>query len=120
MDQEKQLTDRVQVAKEQLSQAKLHLTNCQNTAGGDGQKDLLEVSDTEEMDTKESDTSAGKRIADSLQELNANLTTLRSQAELAVEKEAQEQDKKRPRVEPKDNSEVFANATVNTPLGGAE
>lgn len=116
MDQEKQLTDRVVLAKEQLAQAKLHLTSCQNSAGGTNSTDLLEVSDAEEMDTRETETSAGKRIADSLQELNANLTTLHNQAVQAVEKEAEEQDKKRPRIAEKDTKEAPESAPANAPL----
>ena len=100
MEQEKQLTDRVQIAKEMLAQAKQNLMGCQQAVGGEVRTDAMELSETEETESKDADMSAGKRIADSLQELNANLTTLHSQASQAVEKEAAEQDKKRPRIEP--------------------
>ena len=99
MEQEKQLTERVQQAKELLAQAKINLTGCQSAAGGETKSDVMELSEAEDTENKDSDMSAGKRIADSLQELNANLTTLHSQANQAVEKEAAEQDKKRPRIE---------------------
>ena len=99
MEQEKQLTDRVQLAKELLAQAKLHLTGCQTAAGAEVKSDIVELSETDEIETKDVDMSAGKRIADGLHELNANLSNLHSQASQAVEKEAAEQDKKRPRIE---------------------
>ena len=55
MEQEKQLTDRVQIAKEMLAQAKQNLLGCQHAVGGEIRTDAMELSETEETDNKDSD-----------------------------------------------------------------
>ena len=105
MDQEKTLTERLQTAMENLAVAKSNLSSCQFTAGVDTKDDTAAPSDMEDVETKVLETSAGKRIAESFKDLSTNLQALHSQAEQAVQLEAEQQDqfKKRQRINPPDD-----------------
>lgn len=99
MEQEKTLTDRLQVALENLASAKSNLTSCKASAGLEVKDDATMPSDMEDPEPKSFETSAGKRIAEGFKDLSTNLQALHSQAEQAVQLEAEQQDhiKKRPR-----------------------
>lgn len=105
MDQEKTLTERLQTAMENLAVAKSNLSSCQFTAGVDTKDDTAAPSDMEDVETKVLETSAGKRIAESFKDLSTNLQALHSQAEQAVQLEAEQQDqfKKRQLINPPDD-----------------
>ena len=106
MEQEKTLTDRLQIALENLAVAKSNLSTCKATAGLDVKEDATMPSDIEEVEPKTFETSAGKRIAESFKDLSTNLQALHSQAEQAVQQEAEQQDhsKKRLRTSPPDHA----------------
>lgn len=105
LEQEKTLTDRLQQALENLAVAKTNLSTCKATAGLDAKEDAAMPSDVEEVEPKSFETSAGKRIADSFKDLSTNLQALHTQAEQAVQLEAELQDpsKKRQRMNPPDH-----------------
>ena len=121
MEQEKTLTDRLQTAMENLATAKSNLSACQTTVGLDTKEDSAMTSDAEDVEPKAFEASAGKRIAESFQDLSTNLKELHSQAEQAVQQEAEQQDKsnKRPRMTPPDHLHADKK-TEETPLVPAE
>jgi len=122
MDQEKTLTDRLQTAMENLAIAKSNLTACQSTAGLDVKEDSAMNSDVDEVEPKAFETSAGKRIADSFKDLSSNLQELHSQAEKAVQQEAEQQDqmRKRPRTIPPEQMTADRMSEDPPPLAKAE
>ena len=98
MEQEKLLTERLQAAKENLTAAKENLCSCKVAAGLDEKEDHAMQSDSEELVNKDSQTAAGKRIAESFTSLSTSLQALHSQAEQAVQQEEEDQLKKRQRI----------------------
>ena len=121
LEQEKTLTDRLQTAMENLATAKSNLSACQTTVGLEAKDDSAMTSDAEEVEPKAFEASAGTRIAESFQDLSSNLKELHSQAEQAVQQEAEQQDKsnKRPRTIPPDHLQA-EKKPEDTPLVPAE
>ena len=76
MEQEKLLTERLQTAKDNLTAAKENLGNCKTAAGLEAKEDTSVQSDSEELAGKDSQTAAGKRIAESFTTLSTSLQAL--------------------------------------------
>ena len=99
MQQERQLMDRLKVAQENLGAAKDNLGACKASAGLDSKDDSAAMSDTEDTEPRDAETSAGQKIAASFQDLASSLQALHKQAEQAVQLEVeQDQQRKRPRM----------------------
>ena len=124
IEQEKVLTERVKAAHENLAIAKANLTNCKVAVGAPEPKDdASATSEVEDMDTKDPEVSAGKRIVESFQCLSNSLQDLHAQAVQAVQQEAELQDhlRKRPRTTPPGGAtDPAANPPANASFGGAE
>ena len=97
--QEKQLMERLKLAQENLLIAKENRSCSQQAAGVAPKEDAGSISDTEDTAAKESESTAGQKIAGSFQDLANNLQALHTQAVQAVQQEVdQDQHRKRPRV----------------------
>ena len=119
-EQEKLLTERLQTAKENLSTAKENLGNCKVAAGLEEKEDTTMHSDSEELACKDSQTTAGKRIAESFTNLSTSLQALHSQAEQAVQQEEEDQIRKRQRTGPRAEEEALDSNLMKPSFGGAE
>ena len=120
MEQEKLLTERLQTAKENLSTAKENLGNCKVAAGLEEKEDTTMHSDSEELACKDTQTTAGKRIAESFTTLSTSLQALHSQADQAVQQEEEDQNRKRQRTGPPTEEEALNSTPMKPSFGGAE
>lgn len=98
VEQEKQLTDRVQKAVEALAQAKDALAKTQSQAGVELKEDGMSEDDAEK-EAKVVNTNAADKIKEGISNLHTSLEALRSSADQMVEDE--QKTLKRPRLESK-------------------
>ena len=120
MEQEKLLTERLQTAKENRSTAKENLGNCKVAAGLEEKEDTTMHSDSEELACKDTQTTAGKRIAESFTNLSTSLQALHSQADQAVQQEEEDRIRKRQRTGPPIEEEALDSNSMKPSFGGAE
>jgi len=119
MEQERLLTERLQAARDDLTAAKENLGSCKVAAGLEDREDTAMQSDSEELTSKDAQTVAGKRIAESFTNLSTSLQALHSQAEQAVMQEEEDQNRKRQRLaSPSEEGTTIPDAAK--PFGGAE
>lgn len=100
VEQERQMTERVHKALEQLEQAKDTLAKTQSLAGVEHKEDGMSE-DEADKDAKAVNTNAADKIKEGISNLHSSLEALRSSADQMVEDE--QKALKRPRLEPKTN-----------------
>eukprot|EP00435_Cladocopium_sp_Y103_P038123 s976_g10.t1 len=118
LQQEKQLADRMQNAKDSLIQAKENLSSTKASAGVESREDGSTMSDVDELECKDIHSTASAKIAEGFGNLARNLQTLQKEAE---ELEASEQHAlKRPRTVPPEAKDAETPEAIhgNPPFAG--